>query len=206
MTLQDGRSYDLVYNTNFVKEFTPEYVSLTNVSKYSYDADTLTYELTASSSDIRIYKDAKAVALSIAADEYDFVNEYNLYYQIDSTKLHLSDDSTARFTMDSDEGKTINVIVKFPTVTILDLISMSNCSEKSFDAETNTAYIKLNPDATKRYVQIYNPALNGTEYTITSTSKYVQTNTSGYVLREAAVGADITLEFEGQTFTIVFTN
>ncbi|MBQ6625656.1 MAG: hypothetical protein IIX39_07585, partial [Clostridia bacterium] len=206
LTLQDGRSYNLVMDTNFVKEFTPQYVSLVNVDKYEYDADTQTFVLTANSSDIRIYKDAKAVALTVAADEYDFVSEYNLYYQIDSTKLHLADDSTARFTMESDDGKTINVVVIFPTLSILDFITMSNCSEKSFDAETNTAYIKLNPEATKRYVQIYNPALNGTEFTITSTSKYVQSNTSGYVLREAAVGADITIEFEGQTFTIVYTN
>ena len=206
ITISGDRTYNVIYSTEFVKEFRPEFVTLRLVDgAYSYDAEKQIFTTSTSSTIARVYKDARSSNLSINTGDYSFITETSQYYQINSANLPYSARGVASFVVNADDGTDVTFIIRFTNIatrSVIKVIPFTNATDLSLDGDVITVTLDRNVIA-KTFVTIPK-TVEGETVTVTSDSAYVQSQTNQYVLRYQAAGADISLNFDGNDYVINF--
>ena len=204
ITLENGKTYNLVVDTRAVKMFIPENVNFKYTEGNKYDAENRVMSLNVTQSFTRLYKNAISSKLTVDADAYPFITETDNYYEISKNLIPVSSKGLAEFAVSSNDGTDFTVKIQFPyeEVMVAKRIQASNTILKTVDG--NVITIELDPASTKRYVIIKNVTTYGETVEVVSDSAYVQTNESGWVLREKAAGSDIKIIVDGTEYVLNF--
>ena len=200
-------AYTLV--VNFIEEAKPTFeadkLTIKNATNKSFDAENSALTIDSDVSYVRIYKAlTNGSTISVDAEKYDFITEYDNFYQINKNALAITDLNIASFDVTTDSGDTITTTVNFPGAGELPFTKLFKITNyDSLTQEENT--INLDIVDTKTFSVIYKDVADGSTLTIESDSTFIEERADCYVLRQRAVGETITMTYGDTTYTINLT-